>query len=964
MSRLFRSLLCVCCCWVSSQPALGFLPSPLSLWPRMGSKFGGQKDETPEGVTVRLQPSPLAQSGHSPSNSLPEVSPTRNEGGSFSKGAIDRFLPFENFCPGMIGPSPQAKALRKKEEQAACDPLRRPLVIEGEYGTLKANLGGRIHLDSPQAVRAPAVSPTASELNVDPGLLRNEERTGLLDRLPPGSSLIVRDANFLDPLLLTVLVEDERTKFDPEKPQAPEIRLMLIAHAPLPCESSLLKGFSRIKIEPLRLRKKDIRPQVDLWLDNLGKHLGTRSGQTMQTVKVKLARDALQALEAYNFPMNDQELRTLIETAFRNLKTETVKEATAGSKWAFEEETRAPPCNFQILRREHIWPSSWTVALARKQWSLLDIFPWLREAVDTNLWPEAFQFNVVRPVFALWIAALFLGPQDRESNGFLNIFWCWWWPLIVLTYPLIGRAWCSFCPFMTFGEWVQRVRLGWSNLTGVGGGGGKRVKGGGGVLQKWPDRLMNKYGPLFLYWFFFGILIWEEAWDLPNNGSLSAFLLLLITGGAVVCSAIFEDRLWCRHLCPIGGMNGMFSTLSILEIRSAEGICKAECADYTCQKGVPVERAEEHKEARRRLFKDREFEAEGQQGVGGEKEEEEETLKLSFSFSRGSLVDENNPPTVLTPPEPTDSISFNDFLIDPTGSKAAAFGVSGLRGCPVHLHPNRIQDNTQCVLCTQCLQACEKGSAELHLRPPGFDLTQPDSPGRGRDAALAFLLLGNVLMRREGVMGKLMSLPSAWVEGVTLEHGLLTCVLLLMPIVSVFVIDRLAAALFTLTSGGQLVEPGKVRLQKASVEHAWEKLTDVPLPVLRRQDETERHSFIYMARAWIPFAWGANLAHYFPDFAEEGLQVLHAFARMIPQEWGNLQSSLLSILPGVSLEPHVTVFVQVASLLVGTLGGALVSQVVGRSRKYSHASVHAAMIVAGAVALSVELFDFRDLFVQ
>ena len=48
----------------------------------------------------------------------------------------------------------------------------------------------------------------------------------------------------------------------------------------------------------------------------------------------------------------------------------------------------------------------------------------------------------------------------------------------------------------------------------------------------------------------------QEAWDLPTHGSLSAWLLLLITFGAVVGTAIYEKRIWCRYLCPVGGMNG------------------------------------------------------------------------------------------------------------------------------------------------------------------------------------------------------------------------------------------------------------------------------------------------------------------------------------------------------------------------------------------------------------------------
>lgn len=49
-----------------------------------------------------------------------------------------------------------------------------------------------------------------------------------------------------------------------------------------------------------------------------------------------------------------------------------------------------------------------------------------------------------------------------------------------------------------------------------------------------------------MYALFVAILIWEEVWDLPHDASLSSWLLLLITSGAVVTSLVYERRLWCK----------------------------------------------------------------------------------------------------------------------------------------------------------------------------------------------------------------------------------------------------------------------------------------------------------------------------------------------------------------------------------------------------------------------------------
>ncbi|MGK7898724.1 MAG: 4Fe-4S binding protein [Xenococcus sp. (in: cyanobacteria)] len=83
--------------------------------------------------------------------------------------------------------------------------------------------------------------------------------------------------------------------------------------------------------------------------------------------------------------------------------------------------------------------------------------------------------------------------------------------------------------------------------------------------------------------------------SLPHTAYLSASLLLVITAGAVIGSVIYERRLWCRYLCPIGGMNGMFAKLSMIELRATEQICGTQCDVFACRQGsniTPVKFAE------------------------------------------------------------------------------------------------------------------------------------------------------------------------------------------------------------------------------------------------------------------------------------------------------------------------------------------------------------------------------------
>jgi polyferredoxin len=174
--------------------------------------------------------------------------------------------------------------------------------------------------------------------------------------------------------------------------------------------------------------------------------------------------------------------------------------------------------------------------------------------------------------FAVVVAILFWGPQTRDANIGLNLFWAWWWPVILLIFPFLGRIWCAVCPFMIYGELTQRLSLWlWPRK-----------------LKSWPRQQADRWGGWFLVSLFALIFLWEELWNLENTAYLSACLLLLITAGAIIFSLLFERRFWCRYLCPIGGMNGLYAKLSMIELRAQQGICSATCTTYQCYKGGPA----------------------------------------------------------------------------------------------------------------------------------------------------------------------------------------------------------------------------------------------------------------------------------------------------------------------------------------------------------------------------------------
>jgi hypothetical protein len=225
--------------------------------------------------------------------------------------------------------------------------------------------------------------------------------------------------------------------------------------------------------------------------------------------------------------------------------------------------TRLAMENKNIIESKHLFVNANNEEMRNR---LLYNVPLLRKIIMSPwIFDHMLRF-VVTPAFVAINLLLWLGPQTRAENAALTIFWAGWWPGIMLVFPVLGRIWCSICPFMAFGSWAQEI-----------------VTSMDIELKKWP-RWGSTIGPAFAFSLFCAILMWEELWDLPETAYLSSCLLLLITAGAVVMSVIWEKRLWCRYFCPIGAMNNIFSTFAMTEVRTWKANCDG-CTNPTCVTG-------------------------------------------------------------------------------------------------------------------------------------------------------------------------------------------------------------------------------------------------------------------------------------------------------------------------------------------------------------------------------------------
>lgn len=444
----------------------------------------------------------------------------------------------------ILGSSKFSQKLRKGIDQATS--TLQPVVLQGPPGTGKTFLAGLIHsgsglADQPFAELDCAQLPRAADGSVDTDRLfgRLGGAPGLIELLERGTLLLSN---------LQVLSGQDRDRLahycntrsllpnaaSSEPPKAVQSWVRLILASP---EKLMLEG-----IEPIAIKLFSL-PQRKADIPDFAYHFLTRFCQAQNRPQLTLDQADLRRLISYNYPGNLTELAEILHRAV----------------------IMTPPGQTVIPEQ-----ALWSVQSAKNAFrvDLLTQLPWLRRILLSRWYPEGLWIAMMAFFVPVTLAG-FLGPQGRDSSVTLNLFWAWWWPGYLLFFVFIGRLWCAVCPFMITAEWLRRFSL-WLFPR---------------QQLPWPTQWLNRWGAWVLFGGFVVIYLWEKLWDLPHHADLSAWLLLAITAGAVICSLIYERRLWCRYLCPIGGMNGMFAKLAMVELRSTQQVCGSQCSTFGCYRG-------------------------------------------------------------------------------------------------------------------------------------------------------------------------------------------------------------------------------------------------------------------------------------------------------------------------------------------------------------------------------------------
>ena len=170
--------------------------------------------------------------------------------------------------------------------------------------------------------------------------------------------------------------------------------------------------------------------------------------------------------------------------------------------------------------------------------------------------------------FAFWFL-IFIGLSARSDHPVLdsqlyrtnltNVFvWDIWWPLILLSALVFGRMWCMVCPVEIVTSFFSKIGL--------------RLKRPAWLTSGWVITLF--YAVIVIT----GVTVLE----IDFNPRYTAWYLLIIFIISVITGLIFEKNTFCRYVCPVGYLLGIFSRMAAWGWRVKDrSVCRT-CSDKSC----------------------------------------------------------------------------------------------------------------------------------------------------------------------------------------------------------------------------------------------------------------------------------------------------------------------------------------------------------------------------------------------
>ncbi|HYH22201.1 MAG TPA: 4Fe-4S binding protein [Azospirillum sp.] len=178
-------------------------------------------------------------------------------------------------------------------------------------------------------------------------------------------------------------------------------------------------------------------------------------------------------------------------------------------------------------------------------------------AVETFFVRHRRRLNLVHAAMFVVFAAIIFGPLftpaappgagafDHITPFASYVLWGLWFPLVFLSVIVTGRSWCGIlCPMGAAAEWGNRFGPQW------------RIP----AWMRWEGLPVVSFLIITILGQTVGVRDHPEAAAEVFGGTMAAAVIVGFLYGR-------RRRAWCRHLCPIGLLLGVFSRLGAVEFQ-------------------------------------------------------------------------------------------------------------------------------------------------------------------------------------------------------------------------------------------------------------------------------------------------------------------------------------------------------------------------------------------------------------
>ena len=455
---------------------------------------------------------------------------------------------------GIVGEDKKIKDAVKKIETFAKE--NKTVLITGLSGTGKKNLARYFHKVSAHPeypyieisvaeLEEGKAGPTIFGVEADPEATHMKGQIGYLEMIGTGTLAIghveALDAHQQSKLATYIKYGWFHRVYGRESVKA-KTTVVLIATGTeaevmeklIPELRELLKGQS-VYLPPLVQRLKDIPVLAEHYLQVFARKNGKRvSG---------LSREATERLVSYTWPGNVKELENVIQRAAIVSSEDVIIPGDLIFVIPSEKEIH----KLNLLRTDKI-----------------------RDFFRHPLFPKFLTWFNIAVVAIMAGFTLYGGSrpadhplQDFGNNPGMLITWLIWFPILPISAFLIGRIWCGMCPIAGIGALAAKIKS--FNLPVP-------------KLLKRMDFWMVVVAFLFLDYV-------EELAKVADKPYATGLLLVIIIGCSALFCVLFERKTFCRYVCPLAGMLGAYSTMSVMEVRGNKKVCQTQCGQHACYKG-------------------------------------------------------------------------------------------------------------------------------------------------------------------------------------------------------------------------------------------------------------------------------------------------------------------------------------------------------------------------------------------